>query len=161
MELLKWDVSGDTLTLGSGTYQQKWIFAKARAQCLPSTLHFSCCSLLRASSSYPPVPPAEGTLAPRLHAPEAQLPLQVDLKGILLVCLTPYIARQITGALDSAIIFLILIPDLLMSPQAWHIQVRTDTSTCCHVRMHCSFLFWLVNTPVLVAVQSRTLTAPH
>lgn len=86
------------LTLGSSVYQQKWISAKAGAQYVPSTLHFPCSSLLRAWSRYPSVPPAESPLAARLHAPEAQLPVHIDLKGILLVGLTLYITRKVTGS---------------------------------------------------------------
>lgn len=60
-----------------------------------------------------------------------------------------------------------------MSLQAWHLQVHTDTNTCCHIRIHCSFLFWLVNIPffsccpkqntnstMLMQASTRTFSTP-
>lgn len=41
-----WDTSGDMLMLESSVYQQKWTFARVRAQNLTSTLNFSLPSLL-------------------------------------------------------------------------------------------------------------------
>lgn len=90
------------LMLGSSVYQQKWTFARVRAQNLTSTLNFSLPSLLPFQGfalSIPPVLPAECPLAARLHAPEAYLPLLIHLKGIL-----PFALRllhktsQITGS---------------------------------------------------------------
>lgn len=82
-------------------YTRKWIFAKATAQYLNL---LDCIS----SHAFPFYGLGAGTvqlsllkspLAAGLHAPEAQLPLQTDLKGILLVALTLlYKTRQITGS---------------------------------------------------------------
>lgn len=81
-------------------YPRKWIFAKATAQylnLLDCTSHaFPFYGLGAGTLQFPLL---KSPLAAGLHAPEAQLPLQTDLKGILLAALTLlYKTRQTTGS---------------------------------------------------------------